>query len=42
LSSAVIAIAFVGQANQLGDSFYLFALTLLPPVFLLGCSATCG
>jgi len=36
LSSAVIAIAFVGQANQLGDTFYLFALTLLPPVFLLG------
>jgi hypothetical protein len=36
LSSAVIAIAFVGQANELGDSFYLFALTLLPPVFLLG------
>jgi hypothetical protein len=36
LSSAAIAIAFVGQANQLGDAFYLFALTLLPPVFLLG------
>jgi hypothetical protein len=36
LSSAVIAIAFVGQTSQLGDSFYLFALTLLPPVFLLG------
>ena len=36
LSSAVIAIAFVGQTNQLGDSFYLFALTLLPTVFLLG------
>ena len=36
LSSAVIAIAFVGQASELGDSFYLFALTLLPPVFLLG------
>jgi hypothetical protein len=36
LSSAVIAIAFVGQANQLGSAFYLFALTLLPPVFLLG------
>jgi len=36
LSSAVIAIAFVGQANQIGDTFYLFALTLLPPVFLLG------
>jgi hypothetical protein len=36
LSSAVIAIAFVGQANQLGDPFYLFALVVLPPVFLLG------
>jgi hypothetical protein len=36
LSSAVIAIAFIGQASQLGDAFYLFALTLLPPVFLLG------
>jgi hypothetical protein len=31
----VIALAFVGQASQLGDAFYLFAL-LLPPVFLLG------
>jgi hypothetical protein len=36
LSSAVIAIAFVGQASELGDTFYLFALTLLPTVFLLG------
>ncbi|MFL5768021.1 MAG: hypothetical protein ACJ758_09305 [Actinomycetota bacterium] len=36
LSSATIAIAFIGQANELGDSFYLFALTLLPSVFLLG------
>jgi hypothetical protein len=36
LSSAVIAIAFVGQASELGDSFYLFALLVLPPVFLLG------
>jgi hypothetical protein len=36
LSSAVIAIAFIGQTSQLGNSFYLFALTLLPPVFLLG------
>jgi hypothetical protein len=35
LSSAVIAIAFIGQAER-GDAFYLFALTLLPPVFLLG------
>jgi hypothetical protein len=36
LSSAVIALAFVGQAGGLGDGFYLFALLLLPPVFLLG------
>jgi predicted small integral membrane protein len=36
LSSATIAIAFVGQASELGDAFYLFALSLLPPVFLLG------
>jgi hypothetical protein len=36
LSSAVIALAFVGQASRLGDAFYLFALALLPPVFLLG------
>jgi len=36
LSSAVIAIAFIGQANELGGGFYLFALTLLPTVFLLG------
>ena len=28
LSSSVIAITFVGQANQLGDTFYRFALTL--------------
>jgi hypothetical protein len=36
LSSAVIAIAFVGQADEFGDVCYLFALVLLPPVFLLG------
>jgi hypothetical protein len=36
LSSATIAVAFIGQANELGDTFYLFALTLLPTVFLLG------
>ena len=36
LSSTVIALAFVGQASELGDAFYLFALLLLPPAFLLG------
>jgi hypothetical protein len=38
LSSAVIAIAFIGQANQLGDTLYLFALALLPPVLLTAAS----
>jgi hypothetical protein len=36
LSSATIAIAFIGQADDLGNTFSLFALTLLPTVFLLG------
>jgi hypothetical protein len=36
LPRAVIAIAFIGQANQLGDSYHLFVLTLLPTVFLVG------
>ena len=36
LSSATIAIAFIGQAQDLGETFYLFALILLPSVFLLG------
>jgi hypothetical protein len=36
LPSTVIAIAFVGQASELGDAFHLFALALLPPVFPLG------
>jgi hypothetical protein len=39
LSSAVIALAFVGQ---LGDTFYLFALTLLPPCSCSGYSAIYG
>jgi hypothetical protein len=38
LSSAVIAIAVVGQANQLGDPFYLFALMVLPLRSLLEAS----
>src|SRR4029078_12534883 len=36
LASATIAVAFIGQANELVYTFYLFALTLLPTVFLLG------
>ncbi len=36
LSSAVIALAFARRGDDLDDTFYLFALTLLVPVFLLG------
>ena len=36
LSSAVIALAFAREGTGLDDRFYLFALTLLVPVFLLG------
>jgi hypothetical protein len=36
LSSAVIALAFAREGTGLDDRFYLFALTLLLPVFLLG------
>jgi hypothetical protein len=36
LSSAVIALAFAKEGSGLDDRFYLFGLTLLLPVFLLG------
>ena len=36
LSSAVIALAFAREGTGLDDRFYLFALTLLVPVFVLG------
>jgi hypothetical protein len=36
LSSAVIALAFAKEGTGLDDEFYLFGLTLLLPVFLLG------
>ncbi len=36
LSSAVIALAFAREGAGLDDRFYLFGLTLLLPVFLLG------
>ena len=36
LSSAVIAPAFAKEGSGLDDRFYLFGLTLLLPVFLLG------
>src|SRR5512132_3346275 len=36
VSSAVVALAFIGQADHLGQAFQLFALALLPALVLLG------
>ena len=36
VSSAVVALAFIGQIAHLGQAFHLFALALLPALVLLG------
>jgi hypothetical protein len=36
LSSALVALGFVGQVSEVGDVFNAFALTVLPTVYLLG------
>jgi hypothetical protein len=36
VSSAVVALAFIGQIDHTGRAFYLFALALLPALVLLG------
>jgi hypothetical protein len=36
VSSAVVALAFIGQVDRLGHAFLLFALALLPALVLLG------
>jgi predicted small integral membrane protein len=36
LSSALVALGFIGQISQAGDLFNTFALTVLPTVYLLG------
>jgi hypothetical protein len=36
VSSAVVALAFIGQVDRLGHAFHLFALALLPALVLLG------
>jgi hypothetical protein len=36
VSSAVVALAFIGQVDHLGQAFHLFALALLPALMLLG------
>jgi hypothetical protein len=37
VSSALVALGFIGQVSELGDPFYVFALTVLPTLYLLGC-----
>ena len=36
VSSALIALGFIGQISDVGDAFTVFALTVLPTVYLLG------
>ena len=36
VSSAVVALAFIGQVADIGQPFFLFALAVLPTLFLLG------
>lgn len=36
VSSAVVALAFIGQVSQLGAAFYVFALVLFPSLFFVG------
>src|SRR5215204_1499875 len=36
VSSAVVALAFIGQLADVGQPFFLFALAVLPTLFLLG------
>ncbi|MBC8084847.1 MAG: hypothetical protein H7Z21_16740 [Hymenobacter sp.] len=36
VSSAIVALAFIGQASALGPSFFLFGLVLFPFLFFLG------
>jgi hypothetical protein len=36
VSSALVALGFIGQVSELGDAFNAFALTVLPTLYLLG------
>lgn len=36
VSSALVALGFIGQVSALGEAFFLFALILLPTLFVLG------
>jgi hypothetical protein len=36
VSSALVALGFIGQVSEIGGVFYAFALTVLPTLYLLG------
>jgi hypothetical protein len=36
VSSALVALGFIGQLDEIGNAFYVFALTVLPTLYLLG------
>jgi hypothetical protein len=36
VSSALVALGFIGQVSDVGDVFHVFALTVLPTLYLLG------
>jgi hypothetical protein len=36
ISSVIVALAFIGQASQMGDTVVLFSLILLPPLLFMG------
>jgi hypothetical protein len=36
VSSALVALGFIGQVSAVGDPFHVFALTVLPTVYVLG------
>jgi hypothetical protein len=36
LSSALVALGFIGQFSEVGDAFNVFALTVLPSLYVLG------
>lgn len=36
ISSCIVALAFIGQASDMGDAFLTFSLILLPPLFFMG------
>jgi hypothetical protein len=36
VSSALVALGFIGQISELGDTFNVFALTVLPTLYALG------